>query len=287
VAAGSHAASDFPARWVDAFAETHVITVPGREVHLRRLLASLPIDPALVHVDFADRGVDCRTGLTESNHHVIVGERHRRLVADAAARGLRSVLVLEDDAEFVPDARPGGASFAALGRAIDWAGTHRDRWDVFYLGFLAPWLTGSALVAPGVIRPARPLLTQAIAYNASVFDAILAIDFRADHRPWLHRRVEAALRPDGRVEPYFRDGVGSIDSWLSYAPIRKYAAHPLAVVQHVPPPGTAESWTRRTGRPYDPYRTPRAQVSLSIATHYGVRTAVPAGAAAGLFWLFR
>jgi hypothetical protein len=271
--------------WSTTFQATYVITTPGRERHVERLLGSLPFDPRLVTLDRCESGIDCRRDAPEANHHVVVGERHRRLVAKAAARRLRNVFVFEDDAEFVPasDGRDGAGD--ALRQALEWARAHPDGWDVFYLGFLAPWFTGCAYVNRAVVRPSRPLFAHALAYNGSVFERLLAVDFRADHRPPRHRWLESLGRSRAPDLPYFSDGVGSIDTWLSYARLRRHAAHPVAVIQHALPPGTAESWTRRTGRRYDPYRTPRHQVSAALVWHYVTRAAAVTAALAILVWM--
>lgn len=266
--------------WASTFGATYVITVPGREGHVARLLTSLAIDPDLVTIDVVEAGMDCRRGVAESNHHVVVGERHKRIVAASAARGLASVCVFEDDAEL---ALRGDRDRAALVRAMEWLRTHADQWDVFYLGYLAPWFTGCAWVRQSVVAPGRPLFAHALAYNRSVFDRVLAVDLRADHRPALHRWLERAAGTRNERDAYFRDGVASLDTWLSYASIRRRAVHPLAAIQHQLPPGTAESWRRRTGRPYDVYRTPRQQAAIALAWHYSTLTAA-GGAAAALVW---
>ena len=84
------------------------------------------------------------------------------------------------------------------------------------------------------------------------------------------------MSPGGRRDPYFRDGVGSLDTWLSFSRLRRYAAHPVQVVQHALPPGTEAGWRRRTGRPYAVRETPRTLVRLAIGAHY-LRWAAVAG----------
>lgn len=256
--------ADLTALWAETFDATVAITVPGNEHRLERLLASLPFDPALLTVDCQPRGLDCFRGLPEANHHVVVGERHKRVVADARARRLRNVFVLEDDAEFAPDGGP------ALSRVLRWIRAHPDAWDVFYLGCLPPLLSRCSFVAPGVIRVHRPLFAHALCYHHRVFDAVLTIDLRGDHRRSLHRYVERLASPRGRASAYFRDGVGSIDSWLAFSRLDRLASHPLLMAQTALPPGTEAGWRRRTGRPYDVHRTPRAHVAIALALHYGL-----------------
>ena len=252
------------AAWTAAFDHTVVLATAGAEARVEKLVGTLPVDdPTHVTVDWCDRGVDCLTGRAETNHHVVVGRRHQRVVARAAREGRRNVLVLEDDAELVD------APAVAWNAVLTWIAEHPDAWDVFYLGFSAPFLTRCSLVTPHVVRPRRPFFLHAVCYHARVFEPILAVDLQADHRPRLHRRIERLLdlRSD---EPYFRDGVGSLDTWLSFASVRKLGAHPVLIAQTSLPPGTEAGWTRRTGRRYDPHRSPTEQVTAALAVHYGL-----------------
>jgi hypothetical protein len=248
--------------WRETFDETHVITVSGNEARVERLVATLPFDPALLTVDSCAPLHDCLARRPARNHHLVVGNRHKQVIEAAARARRRNVFVFEDDAEFGDD------DPERLARALGWAKTHAAEWDVFYLGFLAPLLSACSYRAPGIVRVHHPLLAHALCYNARVFDRVLAIDFTADHRPALNRVVERVASPGARRTPYFRDGVGSLDSWLSFSGLRRLAAHPMLVVQTSLPPGTAEGWSRRTGRPYHPWRTPRLQVRLALGVYY-------------------
>lgn len=260
------------ALWAATFDATVVITVPGHQQRLDRLLGTLPFAPELLRLDSAPHGYDCRRHRIESNHHVIVGERHKRIVDDARRRGLRNVFVFEDDAEFAPDA---GISLVGV---LRWIQAHPDAWDVFYLGLLAPLLSRCSWVAPGVIRAHRPLFAHALCYHRRVFEAVLAVDLTGDHRRWLHQQAERLVSPGARAATYFAEGVGSIDSWLAYSRLERLASHPLLVAQSALPPGTAARWTRVTRRPYDLHGTPRTHVALALFVHY-------AGLAAGLLAL--
>lgn len=250
--------------WARAFDETHVITTPGREARVERLLATLPFDPALLRIDTCAPGQDCLTGAPQPNHHIVVGNRHKRIVEDARRRGLRNVFVFEDDAEFVE----GGHD--VLRRALLWADAHRSRWDVFYLGYQAPLLSTSSFAARAVVKPRRPLFAHALAYGAGIYDDVIAIDLAGDHRPPFFRTMERLAFPVGRSEAYFREGVGSIDTWLSFSGARRFAAHPILVVQTSLPPGTEDGWARRTGRPYDVRETPRTLARIALLLHYGI-----------------
>lgn len=72
----------------------------------------------------------------------------------------------------------------------------------------------------------------------------------------------------GRAEAYFTDGVGPLDSWLSFSGTRPLAAHPIQVIQTALPPGTQSGWVRRSGRPYDTRQTPRTLASIALWVHY-------------------
>ena len=263
-------------QWAATFDETVVITIDGHEARLDRLLATLPIDASLLRIDRGPRGYDVRTGQPETNHHVIVGGRHQRIVEAARRDGRRNVCVLEDDAEFtVDDGR-------ALTAALRWAAAHEDRWDLFYLGFMAPLLSRCAWVAPHVVRPSRPIFAHAVCYHRRSFDDVLAVDLRGDHRSQLFRTVERVFSPRGRSTAYHRDGVGALDCWLSVSPLRRYAAHPIQVVQTSPPPDTARDWRRFSLSAYDVHATPRLLVRSALATHYALWTLPPAALLAAL-----
>lgn len=248
--------------WTEAFAETVVITVLGNELVLQRLIESLPFDAGLLRIDTDRRGIDCRTGQPHSNHHVIVGERHKRIVQDARRRGLRNIFVLEDDAEFTP------GDGATLVRVLEWTRDHDDGWDVFYMGFTAPLLSKCRRVTRDIVKPSRPLAAHALCYHRRVFDKILAIDFLQDHRSWVFRGVERLFSPGGRDNPYNRDGVGALDCWLSVSNLKRVAAHPIQVIQTNLSPDMARDWRRFSGSDYDVYETPRRLVRIALTFHY-------------------
>jgi len=199
-----------------------------------------------------------------------VGNRHKKIVEAARRAGHRNVFVFEEDAEFLQGTEE------KLERVLRWVGSHETRWDVVYLGFLAPFLTRTAWRNRDIVTLTRPLHAHAIGYSSRAFDPILALDFTEDHRPLLFRTLESLTSPEGRKEPYFRDGVGSIDTWLSYSRLRRLGSYPRLVVQSQLPPGSEANWERRTGRKYDYRRTPNEMLKISLATHY---------AAVGLFLL--
>lgn len=106
---------------------------------------------------------------TPDNHHAGCARSHRAIVAEAKRRGLRNVLVCEEDVIFRDDILDIARSALAdlEGRA----------WDLLYLG---------GVHQRGVKHPATPLegstvleragyitTSHAIAYNASAFDRIL------------------------------------------------------------------------------------------------------------------
>ena len=47
----------------------------------------------------------------------------------------------------------------------------------------------------------------------------------------LFRAIERLAFSNRREAGYFLDGVGSLDTWLSFRRLRKYASHPILVVQ--------------------------------------------------------
>ena len=65
-------------------------------------------------------------------------QSHRRALLQAKANGWRTVLLLEDDAEFAPD-------FLALTEALA-AALREHEWQICYLGFTEPWSPGRELV---------------------------------------------------------------------------------------------------------------------------------------------
>jgi hypothetical protein len=103
---------------------------------------------------------------------------HRRIVQDAAERGLRSVLVIEDETLFLDRAD------AALAAATAELG--REAWRLLYLG---TWRGSDGLApAPGCehLRQAEGRTgPHAVAYNGTVFADVLArmpVSFQAMHR---------------------------------------------------------------------------------------------------------
>jgi hypothetical protein len=260
--------------WAGTFDETVVITVDGHEERVRRLVQSLPFDATLLRIDRYPPGRDCRSGLPQANHHVVVGERHKRIVEDARRRGLRNVVVLEDDAEFT------AGDGAALRRVLEWVGANGDRWDLFYLGFMAPLLSRCALVTRSIVRPSRPHGAHAVCYHGRIFDEILSINLTGDHRPRWFRAVERVFSPRGRNNPYHRDGVGALDCWLALSRLRRFAAHPVQVVQTHLPPDSERDWRRFSSCRYDVHETPRLMVRNALAVHYAL-WALPAAAVLG------
>ena len=91
--------------WADTFAETVVLTVDGNEERLQRLIESLPFEPALLRIDCYRPGYDCCSDQPADNHHLVVGNRHKRIVEHAKRRGLKNVFVFEDDVEITPGDR--------------------------------------------------------------------------------------------------------------------------------------------------------------------------------------
>jgi hypothetical protein len=103
---------------------------------------------------------------TEENHHVGCALSHREIVADASRRGLKNVLVFEDDVIF----RQGLMDH--LPAVLDELET--ADWDLLYLGGHCWGETFPLLPGCSHLRRAGAIsTTHAIAYNASAFDKIL------------------------------------------------------------------------------------------------------------------
>lgn len=116
-------------------------------------------------------------------------QSHRRALLQARANGWRTVLLLEDDAEFAPD-------FPAVANAL--AGALRDRdWQVCYLGFTEPWSPGRELAKLNEKFSLRQIhgctTTHAYLVREAARDWILAqLPDEANVWPWLatHRAID-------------------------------------------------------------------------------------------------
>jgi hypothetical protein len=106
---------------------------------------------------------------TPDNHHAGCARSHRAMVAEAKRRGLRNVLVIEEDAIFRDD------TLEVVSRAL--AELDGRDWDLLYLGGLhrmpakhppTPVAGCAVLEKPGFVTT-----SHAVAYNASAFDRIL------------------------------------------------------------------------------------------------------------------
>jgi Glycosyltransferase family 25 (LPS biosynthesis protein) len=107
---------------------------------------------------------------TPPNHHIGCALSHRAILAEARRRGLRNVLVFEDDVVFAPDAveilRQNVAELQRL--------EGMNPWQILYLG---GWPHGRQFEkAPGCrhLELAWVTCTHAIAYSNAVYDRILA-----------------------------------------------------------------------------------------------------------------
>jgi len=243
--------------WEEVFPATWVISVDERGSKVDKFLSTLPLRPDLLRIDSCKRGIDPDTGKPETNHHWIVGARHKRILREARRLGLNRVFVFEEDAEFVGDVQ-------TLESVLQWIRSNEALWDVFYLGFSPPFPSSCLPVDTGIIQTFRPFQAHALCYSERMYDEFLAIDLTADHRPPYLRRLEAITTPIRRRDPYHRDGIGSIDSWLASSRLRRLSAFPLQFVQTSLPPGTERGWERFTFRAYDTYETPQEQVRLSL-----------------------
>jgi hypothetical protein len=124
---------------------------------MRRRFETLGIDWRVLRFSAVD---------TPSNHRVGRALSHRAIVAEAKWRGLRNVLVFEDDAMILDDV------LTHLGDAV--CELDGLEWSLFYLG---GFRRGEASVPlpgrPHLGRSRGMTLTHAIAYSARVFDRLL------------------------------------------------------------------------------------------------------------------
>jgi len=116
---------------------------------------------------------------TPSNHHIGCALSHRRIIAEAKQQGLLSILVLEDDARFSPDAA------CVLQQSL--RELEGREWQLLYLGGYRSEHPLRAV--PGcehLVIPAQITRTHAIAYHHTIYDAILNAvpDTAADVAVW-------------------------------------------------------------------------------------------------------
>jgi hypothetical protein len=127
---------------------------------------------------------------TPSNHHIGCALSHRAILAEARQRGLRNVLVFEDDVIFSPNAieelRPNVVKLK------------NHDWQTLYLGGHRWGRTFEK--APGCQHleiPQGVTCTHAIAYRDSIYDRILA------EVPQTPSRVALWLRKERGIDQYF------------------------------------------------------------------------------------
>lgn len=104
---------------------------------------------------------------TPGNHHVGCALSHRRVMAAAREAGVERILVFEDDAVFLDEAR------AVLAAAV--AELRDIAWDIFYLGACVRAPECPPIPGCGhLLMPRRQTCTHAVAYNAEFMDRVLA-----------------------------------------------------------------------------------------------------------------
>ena len=136
----------------------HQTAHPTRRPAMQMRLMRLGFDERARHFSAVPSPADPRIGRALS---------HRRIVQDAAERGLRSVLVIEDETLFLDRAE------SVVSAAT--AELSRRRWRLLYLG---TWRGSDGLAAePGcaLLRQAEKRTgPHAVAYSADVFAELLA-----------------------------------------------------------------------------------------------------------------
>lgn len=144
---------------------------------------------------------------TAENHHIGCALSHRNVLAEAKRRGVKNVLVLEDDAIFRQD------TLDILPRVLDEVET--VDMDLLFLGGRV-W-SDELQEVPGCshLRVTEKITTtHAIVYDAAVFDRLLEVmpDTLEEMRNWIATHV-------------------AIDQYLCRAPYRKMISYPLLSIQ--------------------------------------------------------
>jgi hypothetical protein len=103
--------------------------------------------------------------VTPDNHHAGCAQSHRAAIAEAKRRGLRHVLVFEEDAIFLDDTVP------VLRRALEQLADHP--WDLFYLGGVHRKPPEPVEGCDALLRPTFLTCTHAVAYHSRAFDQLL------------------------------------------------------------------------------------------------------------------
>ena len=157
---------------------------------------------------------------TPENHHVGCTLSHRGIIAAAKKQGLRNVLVFEDDAIFLDN------TMQHLTQSVE--ELQSQDWNIFYLGG-HQWGLDFPM-APGcsfLKIPEGLTCTHALAYNSSVFDAIL----------------EDIPDDIDQVKEWLKDHFG-IDQYLRHID-KLYISEPVVASQPALLPRENEEYRRR------------------------------------------
>ncbi len=130
---------------------------------------------------------------TPHNHHIGCALSHRAVIAEAKRRGLRNVLVLEDDVVFAPDA------VDVLRQGLEELNGLNDKnapegaWEMLYLGGVHQRESREKVPGCKYIEFAHVSTTHALAYSNTVYDKILqdVPDNPTEAALWLRSGVEA------------------------------------------------------------------------------------------------
>ena len=130
---------------------------------------------------------------TPHNHHIGCALSHRAVLAEAKRRGLRNVLVLEDDVVFAPDAVDVLRQSLAELQGLADKNAREAAWEVLYLGGVHQRESREKVPGCKYLEFARVSTTHALAYSNTVYDKILqdVPDNPTDVALWLHSGVEA------------------------------------------------------------------------------------------------
>jgi hypothetical protein len=139
------------------FDAIYVINLDSRPDRLTRVMSS-----------FADLGISDRVerfpGIVPTEGSGALGclMSHVAIIEQAKTKGLKNVLIFEDDVQFL--------NIESIAPAVEQLST--KKWALYYLGYNSHSPLNK--VTPNLLKLAKCYSTHAIAYNSSIFDLIIA-----------------------------------------------------------------------------------------------------------------
>lgn len=187
-----------PFRWFDAIHYINLDASQDKNDAMQKRLVRLGIE------NFCSRFPAVET---PANHHIGCALSHRAIIAQAKRRGLKNVLVFEDDAVFRRD------TLELLPQALEELAS--CEWDILYLGGHIWGEAGAPVDGCSFMRvPHTITTTHAVAYNESSFDKILA-DIPDNEKEMEHWLVQWR----------------GIDQYLNKADFRRLRTEPMLALQ--------------------------------------------------------